>query len=582
VWWLQTIGRDDILVRAERQQHLNERLIARRGSIFDSTGQMLAGSIQVETIFVDPKVIIDTYNARAGGHASLERDLQSLAKWIDIDAFDVLQKLGEAYPSRYLELAQDVDPQTIAAIRKLALPGIGTTPTNVRMYPMGTLAAHVLGGVGRDGKGLEGLELTCQSLLSGKDGFKRSVKDARRRNIGTDESDYHPPQHGRHLVLSIDANIQAIVEEELEATCRKFAAGGGEVVVLDPQTGAVLALANYPTFSPQAIEESSANARINRALVFPYEPGSTIKPFIVAEALNDRLIRLDERFPIHGPTWLTSYGRRITDVHGYEQLNGWDVLVKSSNIGMSMIGERLGNPGLFTALSRFGFGRRTGVDLPGEDDGRLNPLARWSKHSTHSIVQGYELMVTPMQMARSMATLSNGGLLVHPHLIIGTLNDDGQVEPLRQDRLDADARVIDADTAFQIRRVLADVPVRGTATRARSDRFNIFGKTGTAHRAVNGSYNDANYTASFVGGAPFESPRLVIAFVIHDPDKSKAHFGGLVSAPGAGRILERALTYLGTPESPPLDAPAPQIADGLYNFDPKAYIKKKTATATAD
>jgi cell division protein FtsI/penicillin-binding protein 2 len=579
VWWLQTVVRDDIIERADRQQHLTERLSARRGSIFDSTGQLLAGTIQVESVFVDPKAMIDGYTGRPGGQASLDRDLASLAGLIEIEPFQLTQQIGEAYPSRFMKIADDVDRNTLIAIRKLDMPGLASQPVNVRMYPMGSLAAHILGGVGPDGVGIEGLERTQNKTLSGKDGHKRSVKDARRRNIGTDLADYQSPAHGRHLILSIDVNIQNIVEQELSRTCREFSSTGGEAVVLDPNTGDLLALANYPTFSPQLIDEATSEQLTNRALVLPYEPGSTIKPFIVARALNDGQMKLNDVFPIHGPTWFTSYGRRITDVHGYDQLSGWDVLVKSSNIGMSMIGDRLGNDRLYDGLRRFGFGSRTQVDLPGEDDGRVNPLRRWSKHSTHSIVQGYEMMVTPMQMACAMSTLANGGLSVMPRVIKGTLGDDGQVEPIPDETLNADRQIIDPTIARQIRRVLADVTIRGTATRARSDRFNIFGKTGTAHRAVNGSYNDTNYTASFVGGAPFESPRLVIAFVIHDPDKSKAHFGGLVSAPGASRILERSLEYLGTPESPPLEPPPPHVAGTLYQYDPRVYEKKGVVAA---
>ena len=583
VYWLQTRERARILDKADRQQHLTERLPARRGSIFDSTGQLLAGAIQTQTIFVDPKEIIDTYQDRPHGQTQLEADLGPLGKLLDRDPFELLQQIGEKYPGRYFEIAHDVDDRVIAEIDKLDLPGIGTTPSNERVYPMGSLAAHILGGVGSDGKGLEGLELTCNALLSGTDGQKRSMKDSRRRAIGTEVDDYVPAKHGQHIVLTIDANIQLLVEQELLATVKQYDAAAGEAVVIDPNSGDIIALANYPSFSPQFIEQSKPAYRTNRALVSPYEPGSTIKPYIVSRALDKHEAKLTDIFTLGGKTWKTPYGRTITDVHGYDALALWDVLVKSSNIGMSQLSERMGNTELHSALKDFGFGDRTGIDLPGEDDGVVKPLKKWGKSSTESIAQGYELLVTPMQMARAMSAIANGGNLVTPRLIKGTLDDDdATVHPLAgKSASPLFPRVIDQQTAASVRRVLADIPIRGTATKARSDVYNLFGKTGTAHRAVDGHYDTTHYTSSFVGGAPYENPRLVIAFVIHDPDKQKAHYGGIVAAPGASRILERALTYLQIPPSPQLPMPPASVAGLLQEMSPKVYEKKETAAASA-
>lgn len=577
VYWLQTAGRPPILERAQRQQHSSERLAARRGSIFDSTGQLLAGSIQIQTLFVDAKEIIDSYQQMKAGTTRLETDFAKLGRLIDRDGFELLQLVGEKYPARYLELAHDLDPTVLAAIQKLDMPGIGTTPANRRIYPMGSLAAHVLGAVGSDGKGLDGIELQCNELLFGRDGEKRSLKDARRRSISTDEADYRPATHGEHLVLTIDANIQTIVEQELLATCKQYDAAAGEAVVLDPMTGAVIALANYPTFSPGAIEDSLPAQRTNRALVSPYEPGSTIKPFIVSRALDRKMVSLADYFDVKGPRWRTPYGRTITDVHGYDRLALWDVLVKSSNIGMCQLSEQLGNPELHGALTSFGFGKPTSIDLPGEDDGVVRPLKRWSKHSTDSIAQGYEMLVTPLQMARAMCSIANGGKLVTPYLVSSTVDAENELHPVAataQRRMFA--KVIEPETAASIRRVLADIPIRGTATKARNEKYNVFGKTGTAHRAVNGRYDQDHYTSSFVGGAPYENPRLIVAFVIHDPDRSKAHYGGIVAAPGASRLLERALTYLQVPPSPTLPPPPAYLVDRLYLFNPKVYEKKST------
>ncbi len=572
---LQTEVRDRIAARLERQQHFNQTLPARRGSIFDSTGQLLAGSVQSSVLFVDPKFLIDQYDLRREGAVAIERDLARLSTILDLEPFALLQRISEKYPARYLELASDLDEQTIQAVRSIRMPGVGVQPRSMRIYPMGSRAAHVLGGVGRNGHGIEGVELALDELLSGSDGAVRMAKDARRRAIDAQLDDYSPPAHGRHVVLTIDARIQALVERELRNTVDRFRASGGEVVVLDPQTGAILALANYPSFSPQVIEDSSAVARTNRALVVPYEPGSTLKPFIVARAIAEKTTRLDQMWDIEGPTWRTSYGRRITDVHGYDKLNTWDVLVKSSNIGMSKIAESLGQRRLDDALRGFGIGRRSGIDLPGESAGQLRDVSKWTRHSTESLAQGYELLVTPMQMARAMASLANGGRLVTPHVIQGTLDADGQIASIRPPEAPLSPQSIPPQAASDVLRILADIPVRGTARNARLERYNLFGKTGTAHRAVNGQYNQENYTASFVGGAPYEDPRLVIAFIIHDPDKSQSHFGGIVAAPPAARILEESLITLGVAPSPKLDLPPDAIAKHLYQFNERDYTPRE-------
>lgn len=576
VWWLETKGAARIAERVERQQHVNERLIARRGSIFDSTGQLLAGSVQVEAIFVDPKVIVDAFDGKAGGATLMEKKLGELARALDLDPFELLQTVGDKYPARYLEIAKGCDAETIAAVRKLDLPGVGSTFSNQRVYPMGSLAAHILGGVGFDGAGLDGVELTCEKVLAGTDGSKRTLKDARRRAIGTEDDDYRPAKHGAHLVLTIDANVQQIVEQELSAAVDRFGAKSGECVVLDPADGSIVALANYPTFTPQFLNESKPTQRTNRALVYPYEPGSTIKPFIVSRAIDQKVATLSDPFRLGGERWKTPYGRTITDVHGYDDLPLWDVLVKSSNIGMSMLVEKMGNAQLHAGLSSFGFGKKTDIDLPGEGNGILRPMRKWSRASPESLAQGYEILVTPLQMARAMCSLANGGRLVTPRVVRGTLDEDGAnvADVAGRARVPMFASVLRDRTSDDVRRVLADIPVRGTATKARSDVYNLFGKTGTAHRAVGGRYDTTHYTSSFVGGAPYEAPRLVIAFVIHDPQKSKGHYGGIVAAPAAGRILERSLQYLNVPPSPPLALPPPQIAALLHEFNAKLYEKK--------
>jgi cell division protein FtsI/penicillin-binding protein 2 len=585
VAYLQTYGRERTINSAERQQHLTEKLSSRRGCIYDSNGCLMAGTIQTQTLYVDPKFLQDCYSADGKSLVTMDEDIRKLCKLIDKEPFTLSQMLSDKYDTRYLKVAENLDERAVDEILKLNIPGIGVQPQNQRYYPMGAIAAHLLGGVGRDDlgqqeKGLEGLELKFNKELAGKDGSQRVLKDARRRAIAVAAEDYFPPQHGQHLILTIDSNIQMIAEQELARTCEEFKANRGEVIVMDPRTGDVLALANWPSFNPQNLDDSTQEVRRNRCLTDPYEPGSTFKPFIAGPALRQHITSVGEIFPVHGPHYRTEYGRKVTDVHGYDQLAFWDVLVKSSNIGMCMLGERMGNEKLNSAIRTFGFGHQTGIELPAEDPGRVNPLAKWTKYSTESVSQGYEVMVTPLQLCRAFCAYANGGHLVTPRVIKGSLEPDGSLASRAESTsLQLMPQVLDPATAMEVRRVLCDVVVRGTATRARSKTWNIFGKTGTAH--VSGGkegYSDSKFTSSFMSGAPFENPRIVVTMIIHEPDKSLAHYGGTVAAPGAAKLIDRALAYLQVPASGDLPLPPPQVAAGLYNYSEKIYKIGTVAT----
>ena len=579
VAYLQTLSRPHVMAMAERQQHQVDVLRARRGSIFDRNGLLLAGTIQTQAMFIDPKLLIEHFQQPGSSLIDLDHNVEFIAQRLNLDPLELLTRITERPGNRYVRIADHVDESVVAELRELSLPGIGFEPTSSRVYPMGNIAAHVLGGMQRDQlRGLEGVELRFNELLSGRDGFKRSLKDSRRRAIAVAADDYRPAEHGKHLVLTIDANIQSIIQQELEAVCREFNVESAEAVVMDPRTGDVVALANWPFFSPQHLEDSTPERWRNRAIVDPYEPGSTIKPFIVGPALAWRAVRATDVFPINGPRHRTSYGRTITDVHPYPKLSVWDVLVKSSNVGMVMLVDKLGNARLADAMNAWGFGKPTGIELPGEDPGLIVRSDKWTKFTPDSMAQGYEMMITPLQLARGMCAYANGGKLVRPSVIKGTLEPTGEI---RMKRLPNEKmpQVLDPASAMLVRRILADVMVRGTGNKAKSPKYVLFGKTGTAHRAVNGSYNESNYTASFVGGAPYEDPRLVIAVVVHNPDKSKAHFGGIISAPAAQRMLDRSLEYLNVPPSPALQPPPESVTSTLHNYDPKLYRRPGAPTA---
>jgi len=542
--------------------------------------------MQTSTLYVDPKFMQDSFQEDGRSLVEMDDAVDRLAKIIGKKSSELSQLLSDRAQSRYLKVVENLSDTTVEQIQKLDLPGIGITPTDQRYYPMKSLASHLLGGVGKDGKGLEGLELKWEKELAGSDGYQRVLKDARRRAIAVAAEDYLAPQHGQHLILTIDANIQSIAEEELAETCNHHGARHGEVVVMDPKTGEVLALANWPTFDADQTENVPLDIRRNRAITDPYEPGSTIKPFIVGPALQWNVTRPDEMFHLGGKTYITPYGRHISDVHGFDQLCLWDVLVKSSNIGMSMLGERLGNTRLHTALAGWDYGQVTGIELPGENPGKLNPLRKWNIFSTESVSQGYEIMVTPMQLCRAFCGYANGGRLVTPHLIKGVVDSSGNIIATGSaGSLKSLPQVIDPAIAGEVKRILCDVPIRGTAegNGVRSLEWNIFGKTGTAHISEGKKgYSPTRFNSSFVAGAPAENPRLVIAFIIHDPNK-EAHYGGAVAGPGASRVLQRALAYLQVPRSPDLPLPPESVVPVLSNYNPKLYSREpKKAVASAD
>lgn len=572
VAYLETYGRQKTVRSAERQQHTTMGIPARRGSIFDCKGQELVGTVQTLAVYVDPHFMLEQYQKEKYAPRQMDNDLAKLAELIGCDAGELGRMVRAESEKRYVKIAEDMTSRIGEEVLKLGMPGVGIEPVAVRYYPMGSVAAHVLGGVDKDGIGQEGLELRFQKDLTGKDGIKRIEKDARRRWLSIDQGDYVPPVHGQHLVLTIDSNIQMLAEQELEFACTKFKAERGEAIVMDPYTGEVLALANWPSFNPQN-RDAPVEARTNATLVMPYEPGSILKPFIVGPALMNHQIRVNEKWPTGGNPYIDPFGRQVRDVHAVAGLCTWDVIVKSSNQGATMIAHRVGKQGVYKSLTSFGFGRRTGIELPGEDSGRLYPVEMWKGVDIASVAQGYYIMVTPIQLARAYCAYANGGYLVQPHIVKGKLGEDGKlIERYPNLKLDDMPRVLDEETVLTMRRIMADVPVRGTAARTRSKYWNVFGKTGTAHISQGRSgYAARLYNSSFLCGAPLENPKIVVAMTIHKPDRSLGWYGGTVTAPAAVRLIERVLAYMQVPQSPPLPLPPADVIPMLYNFNPNLY-----------
>ena len=442
-------------------------------------------------------------------------------------------------------MQQYVSVDTARRIRELDLKGVGFLKQNRRFYPNRELAAHLIGYVGIDNQGLYGLESSYDEEISGQPGRVLMQTDARNRAFSRVE---RPPTAGGTLELTIDKLIQHIAERELRAAMREHHAAGGSVVVLDPATGEILALANEPTFNPNAFSLSDADARRNRATQDVYQPGSTFKIVTASAALEEGVSHPNQQIDTSPGVWYPGRGRRpIRDFRDYGVLSFTDMLVKSSNVAASKIGVDLGAERLLRYVRRFGFGQAISGDFLGQSRGIVHPAAGLSDSDLARVSIGYTIAVTPLQMAAAMNAVANGGELIAPRVVRALLGEDGRLEvPRRVIR-----RAIRPETAATMTRILEEVVDHGTATAAQLTGYTVAGKTGTTEKLVDGGYSDTRNVASFAGFVPSTRPRLTILVVVDDVPSG----GGAVAAPVFQRIAEASLRHLGVP--PNVGAPPP-------------------------
>ncbi len=527
-------------------QYSKRPLLARRGSIIDRQGRVLAVTRQVPRLFVDPYLIVEpnTFSERLG-HA------------LGYDGAELEKRLAQRPDSRYVVIDPQLSEERQARLAALKLEGVATEPSFVRDYPLGTLAGQVVGFVGRDGVGLEGVEQLYNQRMLGEAGKLRYLRDARREPLWVDQVGYTPPADGQPLRLSLDVMIQHIAEQALVETCAQYSAQSAQAVVMQPYTGEILALANVPAFDPNAFKTSTPEQRRNRCITDVFEPGSTFKPFVWAAAVESGFARPEEMIDCTtAGVYVTPFGRRLRDAHAIGEVTFEQALVKSSNIAMAIVGQRMGAARMWHAVRSFGFGQSTQCGLRGEIVGIVNPLKQWTMYSVTSVPMGQEIAVTPVQLARGFCTFANGGYLVQPTILARDLSDPRQAVPVLE-------RVLSHQTAMYTRQVLRRVITEGTGRKASDVDYSIFGKTGTAQvpDRVKGGYLPEQYTSVFICGAPVESPQVVVLVVVHRPDKRKGYYGGIVAAPPAARIVQQTLNYLGVPpdnlpEQPQPDAPA--------------------------
>lgn len=515
-------------------------ILARRASLLDRRGRVLTSSRIRQRLYVDPLEIEDpgTFSER-------------VASRLDYDPAWIEQTVNARLDRRYVVLDRFLSDDRTDEMAGFKLRGLGLEPHVIREYPQGKTGGALLGYVNADGQGIEGLEKLFDRDLRGTPGSMTYLRDARRTPIYIDQKGYKPPLDGKAVKLSLDLIIQSFAETELAKACQDYGAPSGELVVMDPRTGEVLAMANYPSVDLNEFGKTKPDNRRNRCVTDTYEPGSTFKPFIWASALEAGVFSPSELYDCTASgAYRFASGRNLHDAHPAGTVSAEKVLIVSSNIGMGKIGTELGNAAAYKAMRYFGFGGQTGAGLPGEVAGRVWPLTRWSKYSITSVSMGQEVSVTPLQMARAFCVFANGGLLPTP--TIRAIDPADRAHPTVMER------ILKPTTAAKTREVLRRVVTEGTGKKANSDMYAIFGKTGTAQIAgPRGGYIPDAYNASFVCGAPVENPRLVVLCVVHHPDRKKGHFGGTVAAPAAKRVVEQSLIYLGVQPDPPADSGDP-------------------------
>jgi cell division protein FtsI (penicillin-binding protein 3) len=541
---LQIVDRQRLLELAEDQYVRRIETPAMRGDIFDRRGVPLAQSAEVDSLWIDPALASDLR------HASRE-----LARYLHLDAIELHRRLQHA--RRFAWVKRQAKPDEIRVALGLGIPGLAVTKEPRRFYPQRELAAQLVGMTGADGAGLEGLELSFNDELSGQTAKLMSLRDAKGRKLLTEVEADQRQRRGASLQLTIDRQIQFVAEKALSRAVDESRAISGMAVVLNPRTGELLAVANFPFFNPNARSLAAAEAYRNRASLDAFEPGSTFKAFTVAAALEERTVRASEAIFCENGAWAIGH-HTIHDTHPHGWLTPAKILQLSSNIGAAKIAQSLGRERLVAYAARFGFGQPVGLGLPGESKG-IVPYPR-ADLALATAAFGQGLTVTAIQLAAAYGAIANGGVLMKPYLVRKLVDPDGLVlfdnapTPVR--------RAISESTARQMISLLEGVVQKeGTAPRARMEEFRVAGKTGTAQKPdpVARGYSDKRI-ASFVGIVPAESPRAVILVIIDEPKTDV--FGGLVAAPAFKEIAAAALPYLGISRGESVhgdDRPVPNV-----------------------
>jgi cell division protein FtsI (penicillin-binding protein 3) len=523
-FWLQGVQGSKLASEAAYQQTDVVTVPGLRGSILDRFGNPLAVSEDARTIFATP------YQVKKPRQTA-----EKLASILHLKDAEVLKSISE--DSGFAYVAHKVDVPTAARVARLELPGIGELPDSRRTYPQGDLAAQTIGSVGEENQGLTGLEAGEESALAGSDGERRIVNDALGEPIRLETA--KEASDGEDLRTTLDPAIEKETEAALAEVGEAYAPKGATAIVMNPRNSQILAMANWPPVDPGDLEDASSEDLMNRATGFTYEPGSTFKAFTVSAALEEGIVTPESTFTL--PPQLHVADRVIEDAEPRPTvtLSVAEILSHSSNVGAATIGLEVGADKFSRWIDRFGFGRPTGVQFPGEEQGIVPQLDEYSGSTMGNLPIGQGLAVTPMQMIAGYAAIANGGVLKQPQLI-ERVGDEAVGEP--QGR-----RVISPTVAEEVRTMLEGVLAPGgTASEVSVPGYTLAGKTGTAQVAENGTYSETKFVASFIGFAPAQDPRLLVAVIVDQPQGEI--YGGSVAAPAFGKIAAFALPYLGVPQ----------------------------------
>ncbi len=533
---LQVWQAAELSVKADRQHRKTVSLEGARGTIVDRHGKVLAMNVEVPSAFGVPTAL-----------GSPTKTARALAPVLQVRSEELERKLRQA--RGFVWLSRKLDPEQGRRLQRLSLDGVGVVMEGRRFYPKGTFLSHVLGFAGMDGEGLEGIEHRYESYLRGEKRVMVLQRDALGRSVFPTDMTERSPTPGHNLVLTIDEVVQYIVERELEEAVTRAQAKSGTMIVLDPRTGAVLAMAVSPRFDPNAVFNLTPDRWRNRALTDAYEPGSTLKAVMAAAAIEERVVKPSTMvFGEHGRMTVAN-----TVIHDHEKL-GWisfaQVIQKSSNIGAAKIGMALGEQRLHHYLQAFGFGQRTEIDLPGEGAGLVKGVKHWGRRSVASISIGQEIGVTPIQMVSAIAALANEGMLMRPYVVSEVRSSEGHL--LKRVSPQVRRQAVFPETARTMTKILEGVVTDGTGAKAAISGFRVAGKTGTAQKIDprTGSYSASRFVSSFAGYVPADNPRLAMIVLIDEPQGDT--WGGTVAAPVFSRVGEQVLSYLGVASDEPV------------------------------
>jgi cell division protein FtsI (penicillin-binding protein 3) len=524
-----------LLTLAHRQHYLTIDVPPLRGPITDRHGKEFVTNLKIPSIYAVPRALKD--DERAG----LSREI---AKILGLDPKWVMERLSR--DKSFVWLKRRVTFEESEKIRKLQCPDLGILEEYKRFYPQGTMLAQVLGFSTVDNQGVEGLERSMDGDLRGRPGKRVTQRDAKGREIKAFEIKSLPVVDGNRVVLTIDQHLQYLTEKALEQAFKQWKAKGAWAIVMDPQTGEILAMANQPGFDPNHYSQAGPDAKRNRAITDMYEPGSVFKIVTASGALNEGTVTPETVINCENGKW--NYGIKVLhDVHPYGMMPMEEVIVKSSNIGAVKIGLKMGAQKFQNYVTGFGFGTWSGIDLAGEAPGYTRPPSQWSKTSPYNIPMGQEVMVTALQMVTAMSVIANGGNLVKPYIISKVQDSAGVI--LKEKKPIVKKRVITPETAATMRRILTQVVERGTGTKAKIPDIPVGGKTGTAQKILPGGrgYSHSAFMSTFVGFAPAENPRYAMVVVLDEA--RPLYYGGTVAAPVFKEVMEAALMTQGSQPS---------------------------------